>query len=52
MVKSNFNIFQFLRLWKHQNNCNNGVMMGRWNMDYDNTIQNRKVYWAGSLWML
>jgi hypothetical protein len=21
-------------------------MIGRWNLDYDNTIQNRKVYWA------
>jgi hypothetical protein len=21
-------------------------MMGRWNVEYDNTIQNRKVYWA------
>ena len=49
MVKSKFDIFQFLRLWKHQNN---GVMIGRWNLDYDNTIQNRKVYLAGSLWML
>lgn len=33
-------------MWKPQNNCNNGVMIGRWNLDYDNTIQNRKVYWA------
>jgi len=21
-------------------------MVGRWKLDYDNTIQNRKVYWA------
>ena len=21
-------------------------MMGRWNLDYDNTTQNKKVYWA------
>jgi hypothetical protein len=21
-------------------------MIGRWNLDYDNTIQTRKVYWA------
>ena len=21
-------------------------MMGRWNLEYDNTMQNRKVYWA------
>jgi hypothetical protein len=21
-------------------------MVGRWNLDYDNTVQNRKVYWA------
>ena len=21
-------------------------MMGRWNLEYDNTTQNRKVYWA------
>ena len=46
MVKSGFNIFQFLRLWKHQNNGTNCVMIGRWNLDYDNTIQTRKVYWA------
>ena len=30
-------------MWKPQNNC---VLIGRWNLDYDNTIQNRKVYWA------
>lgn len=46
MVKSGFNIFQFLQLWKHQNNGTNCVMIGRWNLDYDNTIQTRKVYWA------
>jgi hypothetical protein len=21
-------------------------MVGRWNLDYDSTVQNRKVYWA------
>jgi hypothetical protein len=21
-------------------------MVGRWNLDYDNTVQSRKVYWA------
>lgn len=44
MVKSKFDIFQFLRLWKHQKD--GVVMTGRWNLDYDNTIQNRKVYLA------
>jgi hypothetical protein len=27
-------------------NQNNVAMIGRWKLDYDNTIQNRKVYWA------
>ena len=31
---------------KNHNNNNNIAMMGRWNLEYDNTIQNRKVYWA------
>ena len=28
------------------NQNNNVAMIGRWKLDYDNTIQNRKVYWA------
>ena len=27
-------------------NQNNIAMVGRWNLDYDVAIQNRKVYWA------
>jgi hypothetical protein len=44
MVKSKFDIFQFIRLWKHKKD--GVVMIGRWNLDYDNTIQNIKVYLA------
>jgi len=40
------NLYQLFRriplIKKNQNN----VMVGRWNLDYDNTVQNRKVYWA------
>ena len=42
-------MFQLFRriIKKNQNNNNKNIpMMGRWNLDYDNTIQNKKVYWA------
>ena len=49
MAKSIQNLFQLFRripfIKKNQNN-NNILMMGRWNLEYDNTMQNRKVYWA------
>jgi|LauGreSuBDMM15SN_2_FD.fasta_scaffold50778_2 hypothetical protein len=49
MAKSIQNLFQLFRripfTKKNQNN-NNILMMGRWNLDYDNTTQNKKVYWA------
>lgn len=49
MTKSMFNnAFRFIRNVlsnKNQNN-NNNVMMGRWNLEYNSAIQNRKVYWA------
>lgn len=25
---------------------NNNIVAGRWSLDYDDTIQNRKIYWA------
>ena len=42
------NLFQFFQRihFTKTNRNNNNVMIGRWNLDYDNTIQNRKVYWA------
>jgi type IV pilus biogenesis protein CpaD/CtpE len=41
------NLFQlFRRIPFTKKNQNNNVIMGRWNLDYDNTIQNRKIYWA------
>jgi hypothetical protein len=49
MAKSIQNMFQLFRriIKKNQNNNNKNIpMMGRWNLDYDNTIQNKKVYWA------
>lgn len=50
MAKSIQNLFQLFPrippfIKKNQNN-NNILMMGRWNLEYDNTMQNRKVYWA------
>jgi hypothetical protein len=46
MTKSIQNLFQLFRripfIKKNQNN----IVMGRWNLEYDNTMQNRKVYWA------
>jgi hypothetical protein len=42
------NLFQLFRRipFTKKNQNNNTIMVGRWNLDYDNTIQNRKVYWA------
>jgi hypothetical protein len=34
------------RLFQLFRGQNNNVTIGRWNLDYDQTIQNRKVYWA------
>ena len=48
MAKSIQNLFQlFRRILFTKNNQNKNIpMMGRWSMEYDNTTQNRKVYWA------
>jgi hypothetical protein len=46
MAKSVQNLFQLFRRIKKNNQNKNIPMMGRWNLEYDNTIQNRKVYWA------
>ena len=42
------NLFQLIRRvpFTKQQNQNNIAMVGRWNLDYDVAIQNRKVYWA------
>ena len=41
------NLFQmFRRIPFTKTNQNNVAMIGRWKLDYDNTVQNRKVYWA------
>lgn len=46
-VQTLFQLFRRIPFTKkNQNNNNNNIMTGRWNLDYDNTIQNRKVYWA------
>jgi len=48
MTKTVQNLFQLFRripiTKKNQNNTT--MMVGRWNLEYDNAIQNRKVYWA------
>lgn len=51
MTKSIFgnlgnNMLPLFRFALTKKNLNNSIMMGRWNLDYDNMIQNRKVYWA------
>ncbi len=48
MSKSIQNLFHLFRriLLTKKNQNNNIQMMGRWNLEYDNTTQNRKVYWA------
>jgi hypothetical protein len=48
MAKSIQNLFQMFRripFTKTNQNTKN-VMIGRWSLDYDNTTQNRKVYWV------
>jgi hypothetical protein len=44
-VQNLFRLFRQFRFTINHNN-NNIVMIGRWNLDYNDTIQNRKVYWA------
>lgn len=46
MTKSIQNLFQLIQRIKKNNQNKNIPMMGRWNLEYDNTTQNRKVYWA------
>jgi hypothetical protein len=46
MAKSIQNLFQLFRRIKKNDQNKNIPMMGRWNLEYDNTIQNKKVYWA------
>lgn len=46
MAKSIQNLFQMFRRIKKNDQNKNIPMMGRWNLEYDNTTQNRKVYWA------
>ncbi len=41
-----FQLFRRIPFTKKNQNNNNMRMVGRWNLDYDNTTQNRKVYWA------
>jgi hypothetical protein len=46
-VQNLFQLFRFPRIpFTKKNQNNNMRMVGRWNLDYDNTTQNRKVYWA------
>ena len=46
-VQNLFQLFRFPRIpFTKKNQNNNMLMMGRWKLEYDNTIQNRKVYWA------
>ena len=41
------NLFQLFRRNPFtKKNQNNNLIVGRWNLEYDNTVQNRKVYWA------
>lgn len=42
------NLFQLFRRppFPKTNQNNHTAMVGRWNLDYDNTVQSRKVYWA------
>lgn len=44
-VQNLFQLFPRIPFTKKNQN-NNMRMVGRWNLDYDNTTQNRKVYWA------
>ena len=47
LVQKLFQLFRQTPFTKKNHNHNNNIaMMGRWNLEYDNTIQNRKVYWA------
>ena len=46
IVANLFQLFRQIPFTKKNQNNNNIVMMGRWNLDYDNITQNRKVYWA------
>ena len=46
LVQKLFQLFRQTPFTKKNHINNNIAMMGRWNLEYDNTIQNRKVYWA------
>ena len=44
-LRNLFQLFRHVPFTKQQNQ-HNIAMVGRWNLDYDVSIQNRKVYWA------
>ena len=44
-VQNMFQLFRRIPITKKNKN-NTTMMVGRWNLEYDNAIQNRKVYWA------
>ena len=35
-----------LSLFRDASSLQNGILFGRWALDYDGTVQGRKVYWA------
>lgn len=44
MFNRTFKLFKHFLTKKNQNS--NVMMTGRWNLDYDDATQHRKVYWA------
>jgi hypothetical protein len=38
--------FKKILLFHDASSLQNGILFGRWALDYDGTVQGRKVYWA------
>ena len=41
-----FNLPSLSTVFKKTSSLQNSILIGRWALDYDGTVQGRKVYWA------
>jgi hypothetical protein len=41
-----FNLPSLSKVFKRSSSLQNSILSGRWALDYDGSVQGRKVYWA------
>ena len=45
-LPSSASLFKKILLFRDASPLQNGILFGRWGLDYDSSVQGRKVYWA------